>query len=499
MTSKLSVLDAIRVSVERMPQATAYEDDQTTLSYHELWEHGRAASHALRQTGVVPGSKVAMLLADRAPALIALIGTWMTGAIAVPVNRTQKADKLRFILRQCDAELILISDEPPNEPDHPAGSYLIWPESFDIKVPLPSPHDNGEHQDAMILYTSGTTGVPKGVLHTHHTLTLNALEMSAALGMDQSDRIFLNIPFCFSNAVSHLLMALFHGACLCVHNGFLFGDALINAITTRDITGFAGVPAHYVRITDVIESPVESRLRFLMNSGDHLPVNVLKRLLELFPHTDIHCVYGISECAPRVCSLSPDLLPEKIGSVGHPLPSTTITVRDEHKTLLPAGELGEIYVESACLMKGYYANPAANNKYMTEHGFRTGDLGYLDRDGCLFLSGRMDSVFKSAGEKVSCRLIEETLRDTPAFSTLIQDTVVIALDDHYLGKVPHVYFVKNQFDENAFRRLRREVKKALPRNHEPAEYIAVREIPRSPSGKLVRAELLESSNLEPDS
>ena len=498
MTTKLSVIDAVASSVDRVPQAPAYEDDHTTLSYHELWTLGLAASRRLRQAGMTPGSKVAILLADRAPALIALIGIWMTGAIAVPVNRTQKADKLSFILDQCDSHLILISDEQQKDPERPDTPYLVWPESFETDVTLPAPHDNPETRDAMILYTSGTTGVPKGVLHTHRALTLNALEMSAALGMDASDRIFLNIPFCFSNAVSHVLMALFHGACLCVHNGFLFGDALIDAVKTRDITGFAGVPAHYVRITDMVESPVESRLRFLMNSGDHLPINVLRRLLELFPHTDIHCVYGISECAPRVCSLEPSLLPQKLGSVGRPLPSTTVTVRDEDQSLLPTGELGEVYVESGCLMKGYYANPTANEKYMTEHGFRTGDLGYLDPDGCLFLTGRMDSVFKSAGEKVSCRLIEETLRDTGTFSTLIKDTVVIASDDHHLGKVPHVYFVKNQFDEKAFRSLRREVKKALPRNHEPGEYISVREIPRSPSGKLIRVELLESSNLEPD-
>ena len=496
---KLSVIDAIGVSVERVPETLAYEDEHSTLTYHQLWTQALSASRYLRGAGVIPGSKVALLLDDRAPAVLALIGIWMTGAIAVPVNRTQKQDKLSFVLRQSEPDWVLVDDLEQEHASLPGAKYLRWPETFDVENPLPDPYVSDENQDAMILYTSGTTGVPKGVLHSHRALTLNALEMSAALRLHESDRVFLNIPFCFSNSISHLLMVLFRGACLCVQGGFLFGAALIDAVKTRNITGFAGVPAHYVRITDAIESPVESQLRFLMNSGDHLPINVLKRLLELFQQSDIYCVYGISECAPRVCSLDPARLRQKMGSVGQPLPSTTITVRDEDQTRLPNGELGEVYVQSPCLMKGYYANPQANEKYMTEHGFRTGDLGYLDSEGFLYLTGRMDSVFKSAGEKVSCRLIEETLRDHVNFSTLIKDAVVIARDDHHLGKVPQVYFLKNHFDKSAFRDLRRQLKAALPRNHEPADYIAVREIPRSPSGKLNRDDLLVPGNQQPES
>ena len=402
-----SIVPLVRATVERVPDGLAYEDPARRLSFAELWREALSGAEMLFDSGVREGDKVALLLNDDASNLIALLAVWMSRAMVVPINVAQTSDKIEFILEQVEPDRVLVSREVPAGQLAQSAQCLEWPKSFSARRADDNLSDLGAEANAMILYTSGTTGVPKGVLHSHDALVTNAIEMSAMLALDENDRLFLNIPFCFSNTISHLLMALFRGATIVSNPKFMLGDALLQEIVETRATGFGGVPAHYVRIADVAEGPIETDLRFIMNSGDHLPINVLKKLAATFEDVSIFCAYGISECAPRVCCLEPALLSEKMGSVGRPLPSTTVTVRDEEGESVPTGELGEVYVESRCLMREYYANPQATAKSMTSNGFRTGDMGYLDDDGCLFLTGRNDSVFKSGGEKVSCRYIEE--------------------------------------------------------------------------------------------
>jgi long-chain acyl-CoA synthetase len=411
--------------------------------------------------------------------------------VPVPVNRSQQREILEFVFSQCDSTATLVGEDVDV---NTASRRVEWHRTSGSVRDIALTRVKGG-DDAMILYTSGTTGRPKGVRHSHHALALNAVEMSAMLQLTDSDRVFLNIPFYYSNSISHLLMTLFNGSCLYASHGFLFGDALIEAVTRSRATGFGGVPAHYVRIADGTKGPIDTDLRFLMNSGDHLPIDVLKALLGIFPGAQIFCAYGISECAPRVCCLDPKLLKQKMGSVGRPLPATEVVVRDEEGCPVPVGELGGIYVKSGCLMKEYFRNSQATQRSIGEHGFRTGDMGYLDEDGCLFLSGRQDSVFKSGGEKVSCRLIEETLRESKYFGAAFRDVVVADAPDHFLGKVARVYYVPRGDDEDALKMLRKELKRTLPKSHIPKDYVALKAIERSPSGKIVKQRLLDSDNL----
>jgi acyl-CoA synthetase (AMP-forming)/AMP-acid ligase II len=490
----VNALEIIRKSVEAHSQRHAYEDESTSLTFSEVWQLAQNAAGHLKSSGVGPTDRVAIFLEDGSDALCALIGIWLAGGIPVPINRSLNEEKISFIINQVDPHWALVPVEGIG--DRIVQSRQIKLESVaacpraEVEVPEIASDD-----DAMILYTSGTTGVPKGVLHSHHALALNAVEMSDFLKLGTEDRLFLNIPFYYSNSISHLLMSLFKGSCICATFGFLFGDALLRKVAEFRATGFGGVPAHYVRVADALEEGEKApALRFLMNSGDHLPINVLKILIRDFAGAEFYCVYGISECAPRVCCLPPDKVSEKMGSVGRPLPSTQIEIFDENGRPAPSGEIGEVYVRSACLMKEYFRAPEVTAESMTEQGFKTGDLGYVDDDGDLFLTGRNDAVFKSGGEKVSCRLIEETLRDSDLFHDTMEDVVVLAMEDHFLGKVPCIYYVSRpdaDFDQRAVRRY---LSTKLPRSHVPSEFIALREIQRSASGKVVKDALRDPAN-----
>lgn len=495
----MNALEIIRKSVETHSQRPAYEDESTSLTFSEVWQLARNVAGHLKSSGVGPADRVAIFLEDGSDALCGLIAIWLAGGIPVPINRSLNDEKITFIIDQVDPHWALVPRDGIG--DRIAESKQIKLESAascataDVEVPELASDDN-----AMILYTSGTTGVPKGVLHSHHALALNAVEMSDILELGPQDRLFLNIPFYYSNSISHLLMSLFKGSCICATFGFLFGDALLRKAAEFKATGFGGVPAHYVRVADALEEGAKApELRFLMNSGDHLPINVLKILIRNFPRAEFYCVYGISECAPRVCCLPPEKVNEKMGSVGRPLPSTEIEIFDENGEPAPAGEIGEVYVRSACLMKEYFRAPEVTAECMTEHGFKTGDLGYVDDDGDLFLTGRNDAVFKSGGEKVSCRLIEETLRDSDLFRDTMEDVVVLAIEDHFLGKVPCIFYVSKTDAEFDQRAVRRYLSSKLPRSHVPSEFVALREIRRSASGKVVKDALRDPANQISDS
>jgi len=490
----LNALEFIQRSVRSHALKQAYEDDGTILTFDEVWRLARNVAGHLASRGVRSGDRVALFLEDGGDALCALIGVWLAGGIPVPVNQSLNDEKIEFIINQVDPHWALTPGEGIGKRIDEQRQIRLESVSAcapaDVEVPKPADDD-----DAMILYTSGTTGVPKGVLHSHHALALNAVEMSDLLGLGPEDRLFLNIPFYYSNSISHLLMSLFKGSCICATFGFLFGDALLRKAAAFQATGFGGVPAHYVRIADAIQegAPVPE-LRFIMNSGDHLPINVLKILIDAFPSAELYCVYGISECAPRVCCLPPGKVKDKMGSVGGPLPSTEIEIIDDDGQPARAGEIGEVHVRSACLMKEYFRAPEVTAECMTERGFKTGDLGYVDDDGDLFLTGRNDAVFKSGGEKVSCRLIEETLRDSKLFHESMEDVVVLAMEDHFLGKVPCIYYVARPGIDFDQRVVRRYLSSKLPRSHVPSEFVGLREIRRSASGKVVKDALQDPAN-----
>ena len=224
------------------------------------------------------------------------------------------------------------------------------------------------------------------------------------------------------------------------------------------------------------------RLRFFMNSGEHLPVPVMLQIREKFPTLEIYCVYGLTEVAGRLCVLSSDLIDSKTGSVGRPLPGMKVHIRDENGQVLPAKAEGEVYVEGVCLMRGYLNNEEANTKSLTPVGFATGDFGYLDEDGYLFIIGRHDDIIKVGGEKVSLKTIEEAIFGFECFD----DFIVAPVYDDNMGHVPCVYYVLKEGMKFKRKELLKLLRQRLPSVYIPAYFSKVDEVPRSDSGKKLR-------------
>lgn len=463
----------------RDPRAPALITGRATLDRGTLLERiGRRAA-AMAARGVVRGQRVALYTDDDLELILSLYAAWSLGAVAMPVPITQTDGKLRLI------ESIV----PPDVGFRGAG----YEPGYDRGFPLHAMEDAAEPLApvavdpadlAMIQFTSGTSGTPKAVPMTFAALAHNAYETAEMLAIREADRILINSPPYYTSPIVHVLTLWSHGGSVAVERGLLFGEGLLELLLQHGCTGFGGVPVHFVRLLAALEEGTNApaALRFLMNSGEHLPRPVLQGIRAALPDVAFYCVYGLTEVAGRLCVLDPADTDRKPGSVGHPLPGMRVTVRGEDGVELPSGEDGEVFVDGVCLMSGYLNNPEANAEALTANGFATGDVGCLDEDGYLYLRGRKDDVIKVGGEKVSIAMIEEAVHGFAPFA----DFLVVPRFDERMGHIPHLQYVLGPGERFHRKDLLRLLRARLPANHIPTSFEQLDEIPRAASGKKVR-------------
>ncbi|MFC1851851.1 class I adenylate-forming enzyme family protein [candidate division CSSED10-310 bacterium] len=475
-------LHFLRSFADTSSDSMAVMQREQAVSYGQLLDHVQQQASYFHYCGVRPQTRVALFTDDGVLFTISLFAIWGLEAVCIPVNITQPPHLLKQIEQVVTPDIGFFS---VSFASHDSRQYpmkeLILTTGGARSLATPSATDR-----AFIMFTSGTSGTPKAVPMTHWALGHNASETASRLKLLPYDRILINTPPYFTSSIIHMLTMFARGACIVFEPGFLFGSAILDTLVKFECTGFGGVPVHLTRMLGAAESSdKEINLRFLMNSGEHLPVPTIKSLMTAFPRSEIYCFYGLTEVAGRLCSLNPDELVSKIGSVGKPLKDMVITIRDEMGQCLPPFEQGEVFVLGPGLMQGYLNSPEANARVMKSYGFATGDLGFLDDEGYLYLQGRKDDVFKVAGEKVSVKMIEETILGADEF----EDFVVKPLFDEHMGHVPCLYYVLKKKRPFHKKQLLKKLRSELPASHIPVHFVEVNEIPRTASGKVIRSKL----------
>lgn len=473
------------------PQKIIFIDSNRAYSSEELLFFIKKAAGYFKDLGIVKDDKIALYTNDYFELIVTMFGLWCLEAVCIPMNTTQPEDKINIIESIIKPDYGFYHSSYITKDDK---GFMIRKidfsnlEQYDI-------YKNESIEDseifpgkrtAMVMFTSGTSGIPKGVEWSFKAMVHNALNTGDKLGIRETDRIFVNSPPYTTSSISHILTMFFKQASICVNTNFLLGDKLIDSMNKNRCNGFGGVPAHFTRILGALESGKRlDDLRFLMNSGDHLPVTVIERIKKVYPRLKILCVYGLTEVAGRYCILRPDMLEWKLGSVGKPLDGMDITIRDENSVEVEKNEIGQVFISGLCLMDGYYNNPVMNAVSMTDFGFATGDYGFLDEEGYLFLKGRKDDIMKVGGEKVSVKMIEERLINYGKF----KDFMVSSIQDKYFGMVPCLYYML--FSDQKFNKkdLLRYLKKNVPENHIPMHFYEVEKINRTGSGKIIRSDV----------
>jgi len=495
--------ELVRARADETPLATAIVGpDGRTFTYARLRAHVDDIGRTLRTRGVARGDRVALVLRNRFLAATTFVGV-ATSATCAPLNpQSTRADferaledlQARAVITDACAVSDRIADAAihvglPLLTVHTDGAIAEGPSAGETAERSSSPCDRPDRSDvALVLQTSGTTARPKCVPLTHANLCASATSIAAALRLTSCDRCFNVMPlFHIHGLVGALLSTLVSGGTTICPDGFE-RETFLDTLVAAGATWYTAVPT--IQLAVLAETrerggaPV-SDLRFIRSCSAALAPSAMQALEDVFGVPVIEA-YGMTEASHQMtCNPLPPLA-RKPGSVGVPT-GTAVAILDEQGSEVPTGLSGEICIKGASVMSGYERNPAANEQAFCRGWLRTGDRGFLDADGYLFINGRIKELINRGGEKVAPREIDEALMAHPDVS----QAVGFAIPHPTLGEdvaAAVVLAPGHQIDEVALREF------ALARLGElkaPQRIIVVDELPRGATGKLLRIGLAD--------
>ncbi|RVU22299.1 long-chain fatty acid--CoA ligase [Streptomyces antnestii] len=402
----------------------AVREDEVALTYAELNDESARVAALLRDEGVRAGDRVALVMPNVTRFPVAYYGILRAGAVVVPMNPLLKAREIAFTLRDSGSRIVLAFPQCADEAVKAAAEVGIAclvtdSTAFDARVratePMPGSVPRAQDDTAVILYTSGTTGTPKGAELTHRNLLTNAATAAETLlQVGPDDVLFGGLPlFHAFGQTCALNTAVTAGATLTLLPRFDPARAL--EIMHRDgVTVFLGVPTMFTALltTGAPDDHDLSRLRLAVSGGASLPVEVLHSFERKFGITVLEG-YGLSETSP-VAAFNPPDRPRKPGSIGLPVRGVELRLVADDGTTVGPGEIGEIAIRGDNVMKGYWNRPDATGEAVRDGWFHSGDLARVDDDGYYFIVDRKKDLIIRGGYNVYPREIEEVLYEHPA-------------------------------------------------------------------------------------
>ncbi len=517
MTDAIPLLhDYLNHSARRLPSKVALVCGDRRLTYSELELRSNALAHALIRRGVARGDRVIVFAENTAEAVISFWAVLKANAVVVMVNPQTRADKLAYYLNDCRAAALisegrLSSEFIPAMARTPhlraaiiAGampSLLVdgpvaltpWESALTAEISTVPPARQGIDVDlAAIIYTSGSTGEPKGVMLTHRNMLTAATSISTYLRMVEDDVVMNVLPLAFDYGLYQLLLTTRVGARLVLERSFAFPARVLTKLVQEGVTGFPGVPTIFSILAEMkgLWGQDFSRLRFVTNTAAALSLKHIRMLKELFPHSRIYSMYGLTECK-RCTYLPPEDLERKPTSVGIPIPNTEVWVVDENGQRLEPGQIGQLVVRGATVMRGYWEKPEATAERLKpgplqgELVLYTGDLCRLDEEGYVYFVARMDDIIKSRGEKVAPKEVESTLMNIPG----VKESAVIGVPDPTLGQAVKAFVVLEQGATLTEKDLQRECLRSLEPYAVPRYIELVPSLPKTSTGKIKKTDL----------
>ena len=497
-------------SADRNPDRAAVVQGTRATTYGELAQSAARFAATLRRLGVSKGDRVAILIDGSAEYPMAYYGTAMAGAVAVPLSDDARARSLVSILAHSEARVVviggrnlgLLEGETDALPDlsaivtlGPAPAWqdprvvtLAFEEALASEDELRGGIASGDDPVA-IQYTSGTTGEKKGVLLSHRNLTANAASIIEYLALSEDDVAGMVLPFyyVYGGSILHTHMAV--GGTIALLGSIAFPIRVVEGLVEHRCTGFSGVPSTFARLLslDRLRAHDLSALRYVTQAGAAMSREMAGRVRAALPGASLYIMYGQTEASARLAYLPPQDAERKAGSVGIPIPGVELDVLDGDGARCAPGVVGEVVARGANITRGYFRNPEATLRALRPNGLHTGDLGYLDEDGYLFLVGRETEMIKSGAHRIAPREIEEVIE----LDDQVAECAVVGKPDPLLGQAIVAFVVIRDGASLDSKDVLRRCRDELPRAKMPAEIRFVSELPRTQNGKLSRRVLAE--------
>jgi long-chain acyl-CoA synthetase len=475
---------------------TAFKLDAVELTYSMLDESSARVAALLKAKGVAAGDRVGLMLPNVPYFPAIYYGILRAGAVVVPMNVLLKGREVTFYLQDPGAKLVFAWYDFADAAEDGAAQagaecILVKPGEFEQLVLSHEPDtevaDRSGEDTAVILYTSGTTGTPKGAELTHANLRRNCAATSVTLAGFSADDVLLGaLPLFHSFGQSCTMnSAIMTGATVTMLPRFDPEKAL--EIIQRDrVTVFQGVPTMYNAMlhADAADATDASTLRLCMSGGAAIPVELIRAFEDKFGCPILEG-YGLSETSPVASFNHPDR-ERKAGSIGTPIEGVEMQVWDDDGNEVPQGEVGEIVIRGHNVMKGYWARPEASGEAITDDGwFKTGDMAKIDEDGYFFIVDRKKDLIIRGGYNVYPREIEEVLYEHPA----VQEAAVVGVPDDALGEEVGAAVVLCKGESLSADDLKAYVKEQVAAYKYPRKIWFVDELPKGPTGKILKREI----------
>lgn len=501
-------------SARRSPAAPALRYCGEELSYGALAQQVEQAADGLLALGLLEQERVAVWLDKRIEAVTALFGTSLAGGVMVPVNPLLRARQVGFILRDSNARVLVTSAErfgalaavlgtcpdlravvlcgTPGCAEPCAVRVLGWDDCLRGQGGAPRErHRLIESDMAALLYTSGSSGAPKGVVLSHRNMVAGACSVASYLGNTGADRLLAVLPLSFDYGLSQLTTAFSCGASVVLMNHLLLRD-IIETVAQEGITGLAAVPSWWIQMAG-LRWDGATTLRYITSSGGAVPRATVDALRRALPHSRIYLMYGLTEAFRSTC-LAPEQLGHRPGSIGKAVPNAQVLVLRPDGSACAADEPGELVHCGPLVALGYWNDPVATAERFRPlpppHGrprpdiaLWSGDTVRMDAEGYLYFIGRNDDMIKTGGYRVSPTEVEEVV----CAAAGVAEAVALGVAHPVLGQAIVVLATATAgcaLDAGA---LLRACRASLPAYMLPA-MIDVREhaLPRNPNGKVDR-------------
>lgn len=449
----------LRAAATRDPERTALVTAKQRTSYREFATQAeRFAAGLVAEAGFARGERCVLFMDNRLETAVGVFATWMAGGVVSVINPTTKADKLAYVLNDCEATVLVtqasvLATARAAAARAPSVRHVVVVDDADLTndvlatgyaqimasapASLPNAPRGLDIDLALLVYTSGSTGQPKGVMMTHRNVVFAATSVTTYLQARADDVVLSVLPFSFDYGLYQLLMCVMMGATLVLEKSFVFPQKVLPLLASEKVTAFPLVPTMAALIVQLrnFDPAWAATVRYLTNTAAALPPAHILRLQELFPAARVYSMYGMTE-SKRCTWLPPEQLATRPDSVGIAIPGTEVWVADDAGKPVPPNVVGELVVRGGHVMQGYWRNEAATaialkpGPYPWEKVLHTGDLFRMDEEGYCYFVGRKDDIIKSRGEKVSPKEVENVLYALPG----ITEAAVVGVPDEVLGK-----------------------------------------------------------------
>jgi long-chain acyl-CoA synthetase len=477
---------------------TAIKCGDKSLLYSEWNEKSAELSNLIKNICYEDSKCIAMYIPNSIEYAIVYFGIVYSNKVIVPIGTYAKGPEILSTIKYCEVDIIISTSQYKNfltntlsEYENRIVVYLIDMEEVIIINEFKNliaksdylNEDNSDDSVVIMLHTSGTTNNPKRVMLTHRNLISNIESNIKSLQLTSEDKVLIALPMFFGYCnTAQFLTHLYLGASMVILDSIFLPKQFFSTIEKEKITNFTAVPSMLLMMLEYRyfnRYNIDS-LKYICFGGGSMPPEKLMILINRFPGIQFVQTYGQTECSPRITALLPKHAISKIGSVGLPIPNVDLKIVDENDNFLKENHIGEIVISGENVMKGYYKQPDLTSQSLRNGWLHTGDLGYVDNEGFLYLTGRIKNMIISGGINIYPEEIEQAILENDC----IKDICIIGEEHKLLGEVPIAKVVlKKQITEND---LKKYCSEKLAYYKVPNRFDFVESIPKTYNGKIKR-------------